>query len=499
LSRTLTNGNSAQLTIDLPPAAFNSIEALFSEAGLAHLIQSAMLAWDIQGHALGWNQAAERLFGWSAEEVLGKDLMQMLLAPGARPAVVEGVVGPLLEGMPVQMVNENVTKDGRVILCEWHNAPVKDEFGRVVGVVSLARDITRHRQAEREKERLREIAEAANAARNMDEILLLIRSAVIEVGGFDRCGIWLMEEGALQGAWGTDDEGRLRDEHSYVCDTDVFSEALTSVLWEDAVYAIDDRPFVQVFPLGVLPDASEPIFSAMRLHARGELLGVIFADNKLTGRTIDGAHIEALLPFVEQTAVAVTNARLLAEREQTLEQQRRLMEISTAISGSLELDEVLRLVRDAAIEVGGFDRAGVFRVKDGMVHGAWGTDRTGQVRDEHHLSISLADWHPFNDGCREEYRPFTVTTGLCESRAGSPPPVERPFAQVQMRAGGELVGLLFVDNIISGRPVTDQNVSALLSWPSPSETRPSWRSERSIWSARSGWPGWRPPSVRARR
>jgi PAS domain S-box-containing protein len=464
LSTYSSNGNSTQLTIDLPPSPFSSIDSLFSESGLAHLIQSPMLAWDTHGFALGWNEAAEGLFGWSSDEVLGKNLLEVIVPPDARPAIVEDVVGPLAGGLPVQMVNENLTKDGRTILCEWHNAPIKDETGRVVGAVSLARDITLDRHAERERERLYEIATAANAARNLDEILLLIRSAVIEVGGFDRCGIWLMEGGKLQGAWGTDDDGRLRDEHCYVCGMDDFSPALAQMLQTESPYAIDRRPFVQVLPLGELPDSPDQIFSAMRLDARGELLGVIFADNKLTSRTIDGQHVEALLPFVEHTAVAITNARLLAERERTLDQQRRLMEISAAINGSLELDEVLRLVRDAAIEVGGFDRAGVFRVKDEMVYGAWGTDREGQVRDEHHLQVSLADWHPFNDGHHQEYRPFSVIVGPCEVRPGDPPAVERPYAQVQMRVGGDLVGLLFVDNIISGRPVTAQNVSALLSF-----------------------------------
>jgi len=44
--------------------------------------------------------------------------------------------------------NENITKDGRIILCEWFNTPLVDNAGNVVGVMSLVQDITERRRME---------------------------------------------------------------------------------------------------------------------------------------------------------------------------------------------------------------------------------------------------------------------------------------------------------------------------------------------------------------
>src|SRR5207245_2781667 len=86
----------------------------------------------------------------------------------------------------------------------------------------------------------------------------------------------------------------------------------------------------------------------------------------LSSRPIADADVERLLPFCEQAAVAIENSRLLAERERLLERKRRMMEVAAAINTRLELDKILRMVRDAVVDVGGFDRGGV-RVDGEMV------------------------------------------------------------------------------------------------------------------------------------
>ncbi len=63
---------------------------------------------------------------------------------------MEGVVEALLRGeLPSRSVNENVTKSGEIVLCEWNNAICYDDEGRVSGVMSLALDITERERAEK--------------------------------------------------------------------------------------------------------------------------------------------------------------------------------------------------------------------------------------------------------------------------------------------------------------------------------------------------------------
>ena len=110
----------------------------------------AFVLWDRACHITDWNRHAEKTFGWSREEALGRNFLDLILPESAR-ASVEDVVTRLLEGLlPSRSINENITKDGSIILCEWNNTIQYDSRGEVAGVLSLALDITERRRAEEE-------------------------------------------------------------------------------------------------------------------------------------------------------------------------------------------------------------------------------------------------------------------------------------------------------------------------------------------------------------
>lgn len=108
----------------------------------------AFVIWDRGCRVVDWNERAEKMFGWSKEEVLGRNFFDFLI-PGNAVFQVETVVGALLrEELPSCHVNENVTKNGEIILCEWNNALRYDSEGKVIGAISLALDITERKRAE---------------------------------------------------------------------------------------------------------------------------------------------------------------------------------------------------------------------------------------------------------------------------------------------------------------------------------------------------------------
>jgi PAS domain S-box-containing protein len=108
----------------------------------------AYVANDADIRVTDWNPAAEAVFGFRREEALGRDCLDLLVPPAARGQTDE-VLRRLRAGdMEAHSVNENVTKDGRTILCEWFNTPLIDPSGRFVGVVSMAQDITERRRLE---------------------------------------------------------------------------------------------------------------------------------------------------------------------------------------------------------------------------------------------------------------------------------------------------------------------------------------------------------------
>ena len=111
-----------------------------------------------------WNPAAERTFGFTQAEILGRHPLEILVPPEIRP-LVAGILDRLRAGVvEVHGTNENVTKDGRVITCEWHNIPMFAQDGAFEGHIALARDVTDRKAAEETTARLAAIVESSDDA-----------------------------------------------------------------------------------------------------------------------------------------------------------------------------------------------------------------------------------------------------------------------------------------------------------------------------------------------
>ena len=95
-----------------------------------------------------WNPMAERIFGFSAPEALGRHAYDLIMRKEVRPLVDDVWQRALSGDRDAQSENENVTRDGRTIVCEWHNTPIRDAEGRVSGVLSMVQDITERKRAE---------------------------------------------------------------------------------------------------------------------------------------------------------------------------------------------------------------------------------------------------------------------------------------------------------------------------------------------------------------
>lgn len=121
---------------------------------LLHREQSpvGVIEWNTDFEFLDWNPAAERIFGYTKEEVQGQHITKSILPESARPAVDQIWRDLMANTGGTYSLNENTTKDGRTILCEWHNTPLVDHEGCVIGVTSLVDDVTGRQH---EEQRLR--------------------------------------------------------------------------------------------------------------------------------------------------------------------------------------------------------------------------------------------------------------------------------------------------------------------------------------------------------
>jgi PAS domain S-box-containing protein len=113
----------------------------------------AIIAKALDGTILSWNPAAERLFGYAAEEMIGKPIS--VLMPEERHDDMEAILGRIRRGERVDHYETvRVSKAGRKIAVSLSVSPIRDASGRVVGAAKIARDISGRRRAEAERERL---------------------------------------------------------------------------------------------------------------------------------------------------------------------------------------------------------------------------------------------------------------------------------------------------------------------------------------------------------
>ncbi len=138
----------------------------------------AVVEWDSDFCVSRWSESAERLFGWKAEEVLGKHVTDWKFVFADDVNDVVHLTSKQREGAETRGVlrNRNYTSDGSIVHCEWYNSVLNDDEGKLVSVLSLVLDVTARELAAQERAgallREREAREEAEKAdRLKDEFL----------------------------------------------------------------------------------------------------------------------------------------------------------------------------------------------------------------------------------------------------------------------------------------------------------------------------------------
>jgi PAS domain S-box-containing protein len=137
---------------------------------LATIVESsddAIIAKTLDGNVASWNAGAERLFGYSAAEMIGRPVS--LLIPDSLHDEEGYIVGQLLQGKVISHYETVRThKSGRLMDISLTVSPIRDPSGKVIGASKIARDITEHKLVEEKKRKFNEILEEQVAARTAE-------------------------------------------------------------------------------------------------------------------------------------------------------------------------------------------------------------------------------------------------------------------------------------------------------------------------------------------
>jgi PAS domain S-box-containing protein len=125
----------------------------------------AIMAKDLNGILTDWNFGAERVFGFTADEMIGASIFR-LIPPDHHQEEFE-ILSRIRCGERVDHFESvRITEDGRRINCSITVSPLRDSAGRVIGASTVLRDITERKRAEQELYHAKEAAEAANRAKS---------------------------------------------------------------------------------------------------------------------------------------------------------------------------------------------------------------------------------------------------------------------------------------------------------------------------------------------
>ena len=145
------------------------------------------IVWSREFRVESWNPAAQEIFGFTAPQAIGKRPYEFLL-PQSAVAEVEAVYRRLMEGDDTaHSENENLTQDGRRVMCAWTNTPLRSPAGEVTGILSMVQDITLRKQAEEELRKqaaLLNLAHDAILVRDLHQQILYWNRGAQEVYGW---------------------------------------------------------------------------------------------------------------------------------------------------------------------------------------------------------------------------------------------------------------------------------------------------------------------------
>jgi PAS domain S-box-containing protein len=117
-------------------------------AAIVEFTDDAIVGKDLRGQVTSWNRGAERIYGYTAEEMMGRNLDRLSAPEDA--SFEQRLLEEVGQGETRQYEIERVRKDGVRLIVALTSSPVRNGEGAIVGISSISRDITERKRAERD-------------------------------------------------------------------------------------------------------------------------------------------------------------------------------------------------------------------------------------------------------------------------------------------------------------------------------------------------------------
>jgi PAS domain S-box-containing protein len=304
----------------------NHTRVLREQAHLLELVLDAIILRDMQGVIISWNQGAEKLFGWTSDEALGKHAHTLLHTQFPQP--VEGIEAEALRVGYWEGELVHTRRDGTPLIATSRWAVWQPDDGASLAIAEISTDITERKQVERSRRLLAEAGPVLAASLDATSRLANIAHVVVPLLA-DWCMVHITEEGqTIQPvAVAHADPQKLAQANDllrreppdpdappgaiHVLRTgrpEFYREVSDELL---AAIARDAEQIELVRSLGVRSAMIVPLVT--RGHTLGTITLVVSAES---GRRYTDADLALAEELARRAALAVDNARLYAEAQQ---------------------------------------------------------------------------------------------------------------------------------------------------------------------------------------
>ncbi|MDB5288781.1 MAG: two-component hybrid sensor and regulator [Phycisphaerales bacterium] len=320
-------------------------------ARLAAVVESsddAVISKTLEGIITTWNISAQRIFGYTADEVVGKSIT--ILIPRDRIGEEADILSRLKKGQRIEHYETvRVRKDGTLLDVSLTVSPVRDAVGRLVGASKIARDITARRQMEealRDESRVLELLNKTGimiaSQLDLQALVQSVTDAATQLSGAQFGAFFYNvtnEHGesfllyALSGA-----PREAFEKFGLPRNTPVFEATFRGRGVVRSADITQDPRYGTMEPHHGMPRGHLPVRSYLAapvISRSGEVIGGLFFGHPEPGIFTERAE-RILLAVAAQAAVAIDNARLYDDLKQAAEERERLLEAERAARSEAE-------------------------------------------------------------------------------------------------------------------------------------------------------------------
>ncbi len=353
----------------------------------------AIITTDLDGIVTSWNKGAERIYGFTEEEAIGKFLP---FVPDFLYETERQYIERIKKGETIKDIETvRKRKDGTIIEVSLTLSPIKDASGDIIGISGISRDISEKKKVEKELirrnqelSRLFFISSAMRGTLELDRLLRMVLTAVTMSDGlgFNRAILFLVDEekNTLKGVMGVGpaspeeawqvweklsiekktlseilkdiETGPLRkdsflDRLSTGIEIDLNSEtALAKAVKQKKGMIVTDTKSDPMSDPIIIQQLGSEAYAIVPLIARDKVIGAIWVDNYFNRKPITEEDMRFLSGFADQVASAVESARLF---EKVKLAEAELENIFQSISDLLYItteDYTIRNINKAVVE-----------------------------------------------------------------------------------------------------------------------------------------------------